>query len=125
MRDLLLVAKNLVSTHGKKEFNINEESTLQQILLLICTLIYSDVVLLRQFHEMCVFLNLFQYVKSFFLIRTKADPLSVVKYTISIFTRLYVFIPQSRQPIHQAFESCITGKIAYFIFYFFNRLMLR
>lgn len=115
MQHLLSVVKRIVMQSCEKKL-VSHEVALQHLLLLVCNLTYTDRNLLLQFFRACVSLNLFKIIKNCLSIRTKDDPFSVVKYVISVFLRLYVVIPESRQFILRAFEDCISGNAFWFYF---------
>ena len=116
MRDLVKITKEIiVEMRSKKEVDTNCETALQHLLLLICNLTFVDQSFLKQFFECCVPLRMFQMMKNILAIRTRNEPLSVVKYFISIVLRLYMIISESRKSIVPPLLNCVQGNVLLFI----------
>lgn len=114
MKDLLAVIKYIaLEKVQNKRIDTCHEAALQQLLLLVRYLVFTDSTLLEKFFIACISSSFFSIIKNYLLIRTKSDPLSVVKYIIAIFLRLYVTIPESRLYIFTAFEDCIDGELEF------------
>lgn len=111
IQHLLTVVKRIVTEFCVEKPDFSYELALQQLLILVCNLVFMNQSLLYQFFNVCVSLNLFKIIKNCFYIRTKDDPFSVIKYVLALFLRLYVLIPQSRYYICEAIESCSSGNI--------------
>lgn len=114
MTDLLAVIKYIAleKVHHKRVEPCHE-AALQQLLLLVRYLVFTDRILLEKFFQACISSSFFSIIKNYLLIRTKSDPLSVVKYIIAIFLRMYVTIPESRLYIFTAFDDCIVGELKF------------
>lgn len=115
MKDFVIVVKQIVVEISAKNFDSSCESALQHLLLLICNLTYVDQSFLKQFFAICVSSNMFKLIKNILSVRTKNEPLSVVKYFISTFLRCYMLIPQSRPIIVSSFQNCVPGNNLYFL----------
>ncbi|XP_065203126.1 probable serine/threonine-protein kinase tsuA [Planococcus citri] len=108
MHDLVKIMKEMiVEMLPKKETDSSRETALQHLLLLICNLTFVDKSFLKQFFECCITLRVFQIIKSILSMRTRNEPLSIVKYFVSITLRLYMVIPDSRKMIVPPLLDCV------------------
>lgn len=106
IQHLLVVVKRIVTEFCPEKLGSSHELALQQLLILVCNLVFMNQILLYQFFNVCISLNLFKIIRNCFYIRTKEDPFSVIKYVLALFLRLYILVPQSRYYICEAIESC-------------------
>lgn len=114
MTDLLAVIKYIALEKVQdKRVDPCHEAALQQLLLLVRYLVFTDSILSEKLFQACISSSFFSIIKNYLLIRTKSDPLSVVKYVIAIFLRMYVSIPESRLYIFTAFDDCIAGELEF------------